>query len=81
MGSITRQAKSLSGMILGFILVAILAFFVLNLWQTRGGPVAGVGGWLFSHASGEAYSGGGAAAPSAPAVSAYSQSNNLGPQL
>jgi hypothetical protein len=80
MGSITRQAKSLSGMILGFILVAILTFFVLNFWQTHGGPVAGVGGWLFSHASGEAYSGG-AATPSAPAVSAYSQSNNLGPQL
>lgn len=84
MGSLTRQVKSLSGMILLFIFLLIATFFLLNLLQTRGGPLAGVGGWLFRRASGETYSGG-AAALSAPVMSsgtsAYSLNNNLGPQL
>lgn len=82
MGKLTRQLKTLSGAIVGFILIAIITFWVLNLVQTRGGPVAGVGGWLFRRASGEAYSGGSGPAAAAPMVtSPYSANNNLGPQI
>ncbi len=82
MGKLTRQLKTLSGAIVGFIILAILAFWVLNLVQTRGGPVAGVGGWLFRRASGEAYSSGNAPAAASPMVtSPYSANNNLGPQI
>lgn len=81
MAPIIRQLKTLSGGILGLIVMLIVAFFVLNLIQTRGGPAAGVGGWLFQHASGEAYSGGTGPASPAMATSAYSANSNLGPML
>lgn len=82
MGKLTRQLKTLSGAIVGLVILLIIAFWVLNLVQTRGGPVAGVGGWLFRRASGEAYgSGNGPAAASPMVTSPYSASNNLGPQI
>lgn len=79
MGRIARELKSVSGAVLGLTLMLIVVFFVWNWLQVHGGPVSGPAGWVFGHATGDAYAPQ-AAAP-AMATSPYSANNNLGPQL
>jgi len=78
MGRIMRELRSLSGAILGFVIIAIISFYVLNLLQTKApAPISTASGWAFGRATGEAY------APAAPVMSTspYSMNGNLGPAL
>jgi hypothetical protein len=78
MNMIIKNLKSASGAMLGITLLLVATFFVLNFIQSKApAPISTGGGWLFSHATGAAYQ------PAAPAMStsAYSQNNNLGPNL
>lgn len=78
MGRITRELRSVSGMILSITFGLIITLFVLNWLSTRApSPINRAGGWAYSHATGSAY------APAAPAmiVSPYSANSNLGPLI
>lgn len=79
MNEIVRELKSLPGAILAIVILLMVTFFVLNVIQTKTpSPINGIAGWVFGHASGQAYS-----TPTAPAMntSAASYSNNLGPMI
>jgi hypothetical protein len=79
MGPIVRELKSLPGAILAIVILLIVTFAVINFIQSRApSPINTAAGWVFNHASGQAYS-----TPSAPAmnVSQASYSNNLGPMI
>jgi len=80
MGSITKELKSIPGMVLGLVFALIVTFFILNFLQTRApAPLNGAAGWAFAHATGDAYGG----HPTAPAMalSPYTFNSNVGPLL
>jgi hypothetical protein len=63
MGTIIRNLKSFSGMLLGLVVALIALFFVLNFLASRGwGPISTAASWAEAHANGTAY------APSNPVV-------------
>jgi hypothetical protein len=83
MGRLVKEAKSVSGAILGLVILMIATFFLLNWLGSRNlGPVSGAANWAASHANGTAYSGGGAPGPVGPAVAIpTSYSAGMGPAL
>lgn len=70
MGRITRELKTLPGMILGTTIALIVVFFVWNFLASRGLPfVSPAAAWIESHANGSVYGGGAAPAASTASVS------------